>query len=201
MLKFWKLPDSKSNSLILIKDQTIYKGNPKPEDLKNLRVESPRLEFLNKIFSLSYSYIKRIENQEGKSEIKLFYGKDSEEELKIKDPHVKQEVFEFLKQDMTNFKYSKEFPSGLKYAKPQLFSLLFITGIFIWTIYLSIQIESGVEYEIVGGRAGISGLILGLANFGTIKVILGYVVLLAIILFALYRRLNSRSETEYLKRA
>ena len=85
MRKFWKIRDSKSNKLIFIKDQTIYKGNPKQEELNRLNSESTNLAFLESIFSIPYSYIKKIENQRGKNEIKIFYGKDSEEELIIKD--------------------------------------------------------------------------------------------------------------------
>jgi hypothetical protein len=71
--------------------------------------------------------------------------------LVIKDENTKVEVFEFLKLDNPNFKYSSEIPSILKYGKAQFFALLFTTVIFIWTLYLAIQIQSGTEYEIVGG--------------------------------------------------
>lgn len=201
MQQYWKIADSKANSLIFIKDQTIYKGNPKSEQLKNLDAPSAKLDFLDSMFSIPYSYIRQIENQEGKGEIKIFYGKDSEEELIVNDKNTKKEIFQFLKQDMIDFRYSSKFPSVISYAKAQFFALLLITAIFIWTFYLAIQIESGVTYEYVGTRASISGLLLGLASFGTLKIVAGYVVLLGIIIFALTRRLKSRSEIEFLKRA
>ncbi len=201
MQKFWKISDSKSNKLIFIKDKTIYKGNPKQEELNKLNSESTNLTFLENLFSIPYSYIKRIENQSGKNEIKIFYGKDSEDELIIKDKNTKSEIFEFIKQDNPNFKYSSELPSVLKYAKAQLFALLFTTGIFLWSLYLAIQIESGIEYELVGGgRPGITGIVLAIANLGVLKIVIGFIILLAIILFALTKRLKSRSETEFLKR-
>ena len=201
MQKFWKISDSKSNKLIFIKDKTIYKGNPKQEELNRLNSESTNLTFLENIFSIPYSYIKEIENQSGKSEIKIFYGKDSEEELIIKDKNTKNEIFDFIKQDNSNFKYSSELPSFVKYAKAQLFALLFTTGIFIWSMYLAIQIESGVEYELVGGGSpGITGIVLIIANLGVLKLVIGYIILLAIIIFALTKKMKSRSETEFLKR-
>jgi hypothetical protein len=201
MNKFWKIKDSKTNKLIFIKDKTIYKGNPKQEELNKLNSESTNLSFLENIFSIPYSYIKVIENQSGKNEIKIFFGKDSEEELIIKDKNTQNEIFEFIKQDNPNFKYSSELPSVLKYAKAQLFALLFTTGIFSWSLYLAIQIESGIEYELVGGgNPGITGIVLLIANLGVLKNIVGFIILLAIIIFALTKRLKSRSETEFLKR-
>ena len=201
MQKFWKISDSKSNKLIFINDKTIYKGNPNKEELNRLNTESTNLTFLENLFSIPYSYIKRIENQSGKNEIKIFYGKDSEDELIIKDKNTKSEIFEFIKQDNPNFKYSSELPSVLKYAKAQLFALLFTTGIFLWSLYLAIQIESGIEYELVGGgNPGITGIVLAIANLGVLKNVIGFIILLAIILFALTKRLKSRSETEFLKR-
>ncbi|MBU3012315.1 hypothetical protein KO506_12940 [Polaribacter vadi] len=202
MKKFWKINDSKSNKLIVIKDNGIYKGNPKQEELNKLNSESTNLTFLENIFSIPYSYIKKIENQKGKNEIKIFFGNDSEEELIVKEEKIKTEIFEFLKQDIPNLKYSSELPSVFKYAKAQFFALLFITGIFLWSLYLALQIENGIEYELIenGRGPGISGLILGIANFGVLKNVIGYIILLAIILFSLSKRLKTRSETESLKR-
>jgi hypothetical protein len=202
MNKFWKINDSKTNKLIFIKDRNIYKGNPKQEELNRLNSETTNFAFLENIFSIPYSYIKKIENQKGKNEIKIFFGNDSEEELIIKDKNTKAEIFEFLKEDNLNLIYTSELPSIFKYAKTQFFALLITTGIFLWSLYLAIQIESGIEYEFAGkGRIpGISGMVLALANFGVLKIILGFIILLVIIIFALTNRLKSRSETEFLKR-
>ncbi|NQX82288.1 MAG: hypothetical protein HRT66_09890 [Flavobacteriaceae bacterium] len=201
MHKFWKISDSKYNKLILIKDKTIYKGNPKQEELSKLNSESTNFSFSENTFSIPYSYIKRIENQKGKNEIKIFFGNDSEDKLIITNKNTKNEVFEFLKQDNLNFEYSSELPSILRYAKAQLFALLFTTGVFLWSLYLAIQIESGIEYELVGsGRPGITGIVLAIANLGVLKIVVGFIILLSIILFALTKRLISRSETEFLKR-
>ncbi|MEK6154554.1 hypothetical protein WIW50_14890 [Flavobacteriaceae bacterium 3-367] len=201
MHKIWKLKESKSNKLILIKDKSIYKGNPKENDLNRVNLETTDFSFLNNLFVIPYSYIKKIENQNGKNYIKIFFGKDSEEELFIDNEKIKNEVFEFIKTDNLNLKYGSEVPSFLKYAKAQLFALLSITGIFVWSLYLAIRIESGVEYELVGrGNPGITGIVLAIANLGTLKIIIGYLILLVIAILALTKKLKSRSETEYLKR-
>jgi hypothetical protein len=201
MPKFWKIKDSKSNKLILIKDETIYKGNPKANDLNRISSETNDFSFLKDLFSIPYSYIKRIENQSGKNSIKIFFGNDSEEEIYFDNEKIKKEVFEFIKADYQKLKYCTETPSILKYAKAQFFALLFISAIFIWSLYLAFQIESGVEYELIGnGSPGITGIVLIIASFGSFKIILGYLILLSITVFTLTKRLKSRSETEFLKR-
>jgi hypothetical protein len=200
MQNYWKIKDSKSNKLIVIKDKCIYKGNPKEGILQKFNSESSNFDYLTNLFSIPYSYIKRIENQTGKDDIKIYFGNDSEEELNIKHPAIKQEVFDFLKQELSNFKYSSKMPSVLKYAKAQFFALLFTTSLFVWSLYLAIQIENGTEYEIVGGGRGIGSIVLGIANFGVFKIVGGFIILLGIIGLALANRLKSRSETEFLIR-
>ncbi len=202
MHKIWKLKDSKSNNqIVVIKDNIIYKGNLKENELNRVNSETQDFAFLKDLFSIPYAYIKQIENQNEKNYIKIFFGRDSEEIIYIDSENIKNEVFDFIKIDNPNFKYSSETPNSISYAKAQLFALLSISAIFIWSLYLAIQIESGVRYELVGGgNPGITGIVLAIANFGTIKIITGYIILLSITIFALIRRLKSRSEIKLLKR-
>lgn len=201
MHKFWKLNESKSNNLIFIKDQVIYKGNLESGIINKINLETTDLTFLSKLFNIPYSYIWKIENQEGKNYIKVFFGNDSEEELMIENENIKQDIFEFLKEDLNKLKYSSEMPSVIKYTKAHFFALVFTTGIFIWSLYLSLQIESGVVYELVGGsRPGITGIVLMLANLGSFNLIIGYLIVLGITIFTLRNRLKSRSKIEYLKK-
>lgn len=57
-MKFWKINDSRRNQLIVIKDQTIYKGTPKAENLARLQEDTAPDVVLNGLFSIPYSYIK-----------------------------------------------------------------------------------------------------------------------------------------------
>lgn len=185
MQRIWKLNDSKSNKLIIIKDKSIYKGNPNENDFNRVNFETTDLSFLKNLFSIPYSYINKIENQKGKNYIKIFFGNDSEEELFIDNESIKNEVFEFIKTNAPNLKYSSKVPSVLNYVKAQLFAIVFMTAIFIWSLYLALQIESGVVYELVGGRPGLTGIVLAIANLGSVKVISGYLIFLAIVTFTL----------------
>ena len=125
MHKIWRLRDSKTNKLIVVKDKSIYKGNVNANVFNKINTETTNFSFLNELFSVPYSYIKKIEKQAGKNDIKIFFGNDSEEELLIKNKSIKNEVFEYLKKDIPNLTFKAETPSILKYAKAQVFAILF----------------------------------------------------------------------------
>ena len=84
----------------------------------------------------------------------------------VENENIKNEIFEFIKTDNSNLKYYSETPNILKYIKAQIFVLLSITGVFIWSLYLAIQIESGVQYEFISGGRGIIGIVLIIAHLG-----------------------------------
>lgn len=200
MEKIWKPKESKSDKLILIHKQSIYKGNPSKEQIDKLNLETQNLEVLEKLFSIPYSYIKKIVNQESINHIKIFFGNDSEEELKISNERLKNEVFNYLKNDITSLTYRLETPSSFKYAKAQFFGIIISSGLFIWAMYFAIQMSNGYEYEIVGGRPGITGIVLALANFGITKLVIGYSAILGIALFSLIKKLKTRTEMQILER-
>ncbi len=199
MKNYWLLKEN-FNKLILIRESTIFTGNVKNIDEIKLISDIEKGTIQKNLFSIPYSYIRSIENQEGNNTIKINFGKDSEEELKIRDRKIKNEIFELLKNDLSKFEYSQKIPSIIKQAKPQIFAILFTTGLFLWTFYIANQIENGYEYEVIGGRPGIGGIILILAQFGTLKVILGYIVILSIAIYSFIRKIKNRSLTEYLIR-
>ena len=197
MLKLWKINDSNYNKLIAIKDQCIYIGNPKKDELNKLNDQSINVRTLEEYFSIPYSYIKNIETQKESHYIKIFYGNNSEEELVITNEKTRVEIFRFLRRDCQKLKYSVELPSILKYGKTQMFALLVITCVFLSSLYLANEIEKGTEFSLSGG---IIGLVITIASLGVLKITVIFTILLVIALFALKQKLNSRSEVEILKR-
>lgn len=196
-MKYWFYSD---NDFIVVTDESIYVGKINKYIKSELISEFEKGDIPKDVFSIPFSYIKTIENPEEASTITIFYGSDSEEEIDINSKEVKSQVFLYLRENLSRFSYSKEKPKVFKFIKPQIFAILFSTGIFLWVFYLAGEIEKGYEYEIVGGRQGLSGLVLGLAQFGTIKVLLGYLLVLSIAIIALRKKLDKRSLTEYLIR-
>ena len=199
MIKYWLLRE-KHDRLIVIKEKSIYIGNIKSINQINLISEIEKGIIPKDMFSIPYSYIRSIESQENKELIKVYYGVDYEEGIKISNKNIKKEIFEFLRSELTKFEYNQNIPSVFKHTRPQIFAILIATGFFLWTLYLAIEIGKGYEYEIVGGRAGITGVVLGLAQFGALKVILGYTLIIFIAIYSLMKKIKNRSLTEYLTR-
>lgn len=199
MIKFWKIKGKKNVDVVLISESSIFKGKIKYEEINHFTKLIENQNTPENLFEIPFSYIKRIENQENKNEIKIYFGKDSEEEIISKNEEIKKEIFDNLKDTIPNLNYSKNAPSIFKYAKPQLFAILFTLGIFLWSLYYAIQIENGVEY-VLKGRAGIGAIIYSIGLLGVKKVIFLFSVLIGVAIFSLVRRLKSRSEIEVLNR-
>ena len=64
--KIWKLKNSKSNKLIIIHNKTIYKRNIDDEQLNRINIDTFDVNVLKSLFSIPYSYIRKIENQKEK---------------------------------------------------------------------------------------------------------------------------------------
>lgn len=199
MIKFWEIKRTKNIEIVLVNENSIFKSKIKHEELNHFSKLIENQKIPKNLFEIPFSYIKSIENQENKNEIKIYFGKDSEEEIVCKEESLKREIFDYLKENISALEYSKETPSLFKYAKPQLFAIIFTLGLFLWSLYYAIQIENGVEY-ILEGRAGIGAIMYSIGLLGVVKVVLLFSLLIGIAIYALIRKLNSRSEIEQLKR-
>ncbi len=200
MTKLWKPTAPKSDKVIMLYQQSVYKGNPNEVILHSIYSVTQADELAKSLFGIPYSYIKKIINQQGLPYIKIHFGRGSEEELNISNEHLKNEIFNCLKQDLSKLKFRSEVPSIFKYAKAQIFGILISSGIFAWAMYLAIQMANGTTFELVGGRPGLTGIVLALANFGIPVLLIGYSLILGIALLSLLRKLKTRSETQILER-
>jgi len=199
MIKFWKIKNKKNIDVILVHKTSIFKGKIKPEELNYFSRQLEKKVIPENLFEIPFNYIKKIENQENKNELKIYFGKESEEEIICDNAPLKKEIFNYLREQIADLNYSKETPSIIKYAKPQLFSILFTLGVFLWCLYYAIQIESGVIYELKG-TAGLGAIMYSIGLLGVFKVVLLFLLLLGISVYSLIKKTRSRSEIEQLSR-
>ena len=82
-MKLWIQNKPKSDKIILISENCIYKGKPKNDKFQNYLTEIKKEKIPNELFGIPYSYIKRIENPIDKNKIRIYYGSDSDEALII----------------------------------------------------------------------------------------------------------------------
>jgi len=200
MNKIWKPTEPGSDKLIVVKDQIIYKGNPSNEDLNSITLNSDDLETTKKIFSFPFSYIKKIENQRNKNTLKFYIGSKTEEEIKILNNTQKNEIFNFLRLEIPQLRYKSIKPTFFKYAKNQIFAILILSIIYSLTYYYAIELENKGEYAFLRSNNSIFTLAFLLAKIGSVKLTIGYVLLLILAVYSLIKKEKSRDLIETIER-
>jgi len=173
-MKIWTSNEKGNDKIILFTNEIIYKGNPKEEEIEKILFELEVQGVISKnLVGFPLSYFQEINLQEGKTFIELSFAKDSSEHLKINDEMKKMEIFNYLKENIPNSKYSLEKPSFLQAAKKPLIAGIVVIIFFMATLYFAVELESGNQYYIEGDKYNsITGIVLALAQMGVTNVII-----------------------------
>jgi len=187
MNKYWKLPNTKD--IVLIRDNYIYYGQSERETT----------EIPDHFDKISLNEIKKIENSE-KSKYLKFYDKNSVENIPIESKNIKTEIIEFIKVNLSEFKYWKELPSNIEYAIVHYFFMAFILFCFSCSIYFYIGISNGEKFPLTNMRVGILHYCLYLAKSGIIKFVFIYLIIFGLTIYSLRKKLRKKGYIETLKR-
>jgi hypothetical protein len=183
--EIWRSDKKGDDRIVAYVNQTIYKGNPKASEidncifeLKNIKTSPPSL------FAIPIHYIHAIQMQENKKYIEVLFKGDSEH-LRINNDTSRNEVFDYLKNNMPGTSYSLIKYSKLKAGKKPLIAMLVITAIFLYTLFYAIGYDQGNQYEIANGHYNsITGIALSIASYGVKNVIIVFGSLLLIAVFS-----------------
>lgn len=188
----WKSKLEGDDKIIAYSNNTIYKGNPKEDEMESVLNEFKNPKSTNaKLTGIPLAYIKEINLESGKNYIEILFGKESSEHLRINDEAKRNEIFEYLKLHIPNSKHNVEHYSKLKSAKKPLIAMGIISAIFIWTLYIADGIENGSQYEVSGGHLNsIAGIVLGLASLGKTKVIMIFGTFLSIAIIGFIQKIR-----------
>lgn len=170
----WTSNTKGDDKIIAYFNNTIYKGNPKDSDLKAVITELENQKSIPAyLMSIPRSYLKEVNLEDGKNYIEILFGSDSTEHLKINDVNRRIEIFEFLKTNIPRSNSYIDHYSKMRAGKKPLIAMLFISPLFLWTFNIALGIESGNQYEVVGGHYNsMAGIVIALASFGVVKVVL-----------------------------
>jgi hypothetical protein len=191
--KVWRANEKTDDKIIAFVNSTIYKANPSDveiehyiSDLRNGSIPT------KKILGIPLHYIKEIRMQESKTYMQIFFGKDSEEHLRIQDETLRKEVFNYFKANIPSAQFITERYSKLKAGKKPLIALAVVTTLFLWTLYYAIGFDHGIEYETANGRYdSVTGIVLAIASFGVAKTVLFFGFWFIIALWSLLRKINN----------
>lgn len=189
-MKIWRGNEKTDDKIIAFIDSTIYKGNPRDEEIEHCISDLKNGIVPAKIFfSIPVPYIKEIRMQEEKNYLQVFFGQDSEEHLRIQDEMMRKEVFDYFKQNIANTAFTTDHYSKLKAGKKPLIAMAVVAALFLYTLVYAIGYDKGYQYETVNGRYdSLTGIVLSIASFGVIKTVLIFSILLAIAGWSFYRK-------------
>jgi len=182
MDKIWANEGNNSDKIVAIIGNTIYKCNPRDEDINDY-IQSLKMKIIpdKKTFGVPLPYIKEFRYQEGKNYIQIMFGADSEEHFRINEREKRNEIFEYFKSIVPNAISYTDKHTPLQAGKKPLIALLVVSALFIWTWYIAAGIESGNQYQVTGNHYNsFAGIVLMLASLGVNNVFLIFILLMAI---------------------
>ncbi len=182
--KIWQNSDKSSDKIIAVHNNIIYNGNPKPEEIDNVILSLKSNEQSSKLFSMPISYIKSIEMNESNNFIEIIFGKDSNQHLKISNPEIKNEIFNYFKDNLPNTVYKFKKENSFKAIAGLVVAIIF----YLWTVSVASDIEKGFEFEIHGNKAGVATIVLMIAQLGTIKVSLIFGSIILVTCIAIFKK-------------
>jgi len=184
--KFWTSKDKGNDSIILVANDMIYKGNKKPENLNESISQIYSDKIPKGLFSLPYKYINKIQMQEGKNYLGIIFNQDSNEQLRILDENKRREVFDYFKENIQIARYEFVEYSIFKTIKKPLVAFVVITLLSFWAYGIANMLENG---EGVGTQLVI---VLFLAGLGTKNLLIFYSIFLAILTISISLKLRNK---------
>jgi hypothetical protein len=197
----WTSTQEKDTKIVAIIDQTIYLFKPKVSEIDNYVFElNMNMIPQENMFSIPFRYINTINFYENKKMIEILF-RESTEEIFMTDPAKKEEIFNYLHQNIPGFTYSVEDYSGLRAGKKQIIAILVCLVLFIWSYNIADGFEHGNLYDVEGGHYNsIAGIILVLASLGTKKLMLVFACLFTIAGLSLRRKMKNPYKVQRLTR-
>ncbi|WP_298393396.1 hypothetical protein [Flavobacterium sp.] len=174
----WENKIKGNDRIIAFVNNTIYRGNPKEEDINTVifELKNGKAQISN-LIGIPLAYIKEIILEKNKDDIEILFGKNSTETIRIKDENSKNEIFDFLKINIKNSKHIIEEPSKLKTGKRPLIAMSVLFALFLLSLYFALEIEKG-NYDVIPEKANIIlSLVLQISFLGSKYVILIFSIL------------------------
>ncbi|HEV8282810.1 MAG TPA: hypothetical protein VGQ09_00795 [Chitinophagaceae bacterium] len=180
-----------NDKLIAFVNGTIYKANPKTDQETDILASGLKAGSFDttKLWEIKTRNCKEIRLQDGKPYIEIFWGRDGEEQLRITDEYKKYKLFESIKSNTPNANCRIEKWNVFRAGKKPMIAFFIVLALFLWTLYYAIQAQRGYVYYLEDGRYfSLTGIILGIASLGLVKVFFLFSVLLGIALFAFIQK-------------
>ncbi|MCB0641998.1 MAG: hypothetical protein KDC44_10180, partial [Phaeodactylibacter sp.] len=183
-MKYW-IGTADETRIIAINSEKIACGSPRTDKFQAFSFDLVNGKMPEGLFSIPFSYIRKIEMKDIDNKINIFFGEDAYELLTIKNESRRQEVFEVLKDLSPKLEYSTRKVGRLGAAKKPLIALAVLTPLFGLIYMMAIALENN---ELSGSQVA---LLLAVASLGSQNVIKLFIGILVIILIAIIRQMSN----------
>jgi hypothetical protein len=188
MDKIWSNTDG-GDRVIAVVNETLYKANPRDDQMSETVRSLQLRQAPADMFALPLPYIKEVWMQQGKDYIQVFFRGNSEEHYRVKNDALREEIFAFLKENIENSRFYLEEYGPYKAARKPLIALAVIAALGLMTLYFTLELQAGTEFEVRG--AGLGAITYFLATLGPAKSIPIFGGLAAIALLSIVNKMRN----------
>lgn len=192
----WVSETDGDDKIIAIDAEYVYKCSPRQPRLSSELIDPQFIEETKNYYRIPVSYIKKIVLKENKKYIQVFFGKDSEERLRILDPEKRKEIFDFLRQYFPDAKYSTYTPTLIDIGKKPGIAVLILVILYLWSLVYVAQIHTGGK--ILYSNSFLENLTIGLASLGLVKMTLIFLMALSIPCVSIFIKNRKKSPVHVL---
>lgn len=192
-LKYWKNEKANDDNFIVYDGASLFRRRASKGMFSKIIRDLDRGEISEKFIEVPISHISRIEYRENDPKIKIYYAKDSEERLKISNPALREEIFDYLKSNTEVKEANREKSSLFARIRNPLLLFLLLLAAFIYVYSFIDGLNKGYEYEF-RGRPGIGAIMFALAHLGLATNLMIFIPLGGILLFRMYKKAQNNSE-------
>jgi len=192
--KIWFNDVDRDHNFVVFNDNKIYRLKAKPDKLYSIKRELEAGIINEQFFALPLNYIKKVEYRQSDINLRLFYGKKTEDEIRISNTRIREEIFQYLKAK-TSYKKSETIqPNILLRIKKPFIALCVVIALFLFVMSIIERAKTGDPYIPQGSRNFIGAIGVYLANLGAQTNIIIFSVLSLIAGFRIFRNIKDNSE-------
>jgi hypothetical protein len=190
-MKVWVNEQKNDDMIVAVSSSSILKANPKNgelhtyvSDIKNGVVPTDRT------MEIPFSYIREFQLDEKEPYFDIYFGGDSSESFKVQSLERRKEIFDYLKSNVKGQSKIEIF-GGFKAARKSIIAFAVLLGIFLWSFSLAVNMEKGIEYEVVGQQRSIASIVVFLGSLGVKRLSLIFGALMALSIYFIVRKFKS----------
>ncbi|MEO0683591.1 MAG: hypothetical protein AAFY76_00740 [Cyanobacteria bacterium J06649_11] len=172
--KVW-WPKHQKDELVIITENSIVKGKVKQDRLYETKAQISNDQIPGFLFSVPFTYIRRVDFSDAMKYIEVHLKKDDSVQIRVQDESLRLEVFEYLKELLSDFQYAHKQESLWRKIKGTIIAFVVLNGILLWSYQVAGMIE---RQEYIGTQLVIVAAVAGLGTRTLILVIVAINILL-----------------------